>query len=162
MFEQVWALQKNKKNIIYGVLFFAVFLTVYTVLDSLNGGYRFMAESEGVWLVVLNIVVNVLMSSLSALMMNLSSAFVKFSGKEGKGSFMTSFAVFFGILTYGCTACVIAFFATIGITFSVMLLPLAGFPYKIMALVLLVIGFIWLRHEINTNQCKVKLKEQNQ
>jgi len=82
---------------------------------------------------------------------------VKLTGKEGKGTFMSGFAFIFGMLTWGCTPCVIAFFATIGITFAVVALPLAGLPYKFIALALLIVGFIWLRYEANHPRCKIKL-----
>ena len=156
MLSTVLQMQKDKKYLIYGLSFFAVYLVLYTVLDTLNGGYQLMQENFGLWLVVLNIFMNVIMSALSAVMMNLSTAFVKLSGKEGKGSFFSSFAVLFGMLTYGCTSCVIAFFAVIGVTFSVIALPLAGFPYKVLALLLLVVGAVWLIAEIKRGKCKIK------
>lgn len=158
MLEQVMIILKQKKYWMYGALYFGVFLTIYLVLDSLNGGYPKMIEDYGTWLVILNVSMNFFMSLVSAYMMNLSSAYVSLSGKEGKGSFLTSFAVLFGMLTYGCTTCVIAFFATIGITFSVLALPLAGFPYKILAFLLLIAGYFWLRYEIKRGRCKIQVK----
>jgi len=157
MLELVYQNMKQKKYLIYGLIYFAIFLAIYFVLDSLNGGYPKLIEDFGLWLVLLNLFMNLIMSAISAYMMILSSAYVQLSGKEGKGSFFTSFAVLFGMLTYGCTTCVIAFFATIGITFAVLALPLAGFPYKIMALVLVILGYIWLRYEIKRGRCKVAL-----
>ncbi len=161
MLNTVLSMQKEKKYLIYGLSFFSVYLVLYTVLDTLNGGYEEMQANFGVWLVVLNIFLNVFMSAVSAVMMNLSTAFVKLSGKEGKGSFFSSFAVLFGMLTYGCTSCVIAFFATIGVTFSVIALPLAGFPYKVLALLLLLVGGVWLIAEIKRGRCKIKPLETN-
>lgn len=157
MLELVYQNMKQKKYLLYGILYFIIFLSIYFVLDTLNGGYPKMVEDFGLWLVVLNLVINFIMSAISAYMMILSSAYVQLSGKEGKGSFLTSFAVLFGMLTYGCTTCVITFFAVIGITFGVIALPLAGFPYKIMALVLIILGYVWLRYEIKRGRCKVQL-----
>ena len=115
-----------------------------------------MLEEYGVLLVISNILLNITMAFISAFMWNVSTGLVKLTGKEGKGSFVSSFAVIFGMLTYGCTPCVIAFFSTIGITFAVAVLPLAGLPYKLLALVLLIIGFFWLKYEANHVKCKVK------
>lgn len=157
MLELVYQNMKQKKYLLYGILYFIIFLSIYFVLDTLNGGYPKMVEDFGLWLVVLNLVINFIMSAISAYMMILSSAYVQLSGKEGKGSFLTSFAVLFGMLTYGCTTCVITFFAVVGITFGVIALPLAGFPYKIMALVLIILGYVWLRYEIKRGRCKVQL-----
>jgi hypothetical protein len=115
-----------------------------------------MIRDYGIYLVVINIFINFLMALISSTMMNFSTAFMSLSGKEGKGTFFGNIAVFFGMLTYGCTSCVIAFFAAIGITLSVAILPLAGLPYKIVAFVILIAGFIWLLIEIKQGKCKVK------
>lgn len=147
--------QKSFKYLMSFVIYSVFFSIIYVLLDNLNGGYTQMANDFGSTLVVVNIVLNIVMSLLSAFMFNLSSALVDLTKKEGKGTFMTMFSVMFGVLTYGCTSCVIAFFAVIGITFSVAVLPLAGLPYKLISLVLLMVGFIWLMREIKKSQCKI-------
>ena len=149
---------QKQKSIKYVTSFFvySIFFTIiYFLLDNLNGGYSEMANTYGSGLVVTNIIMNVVMALLSAFMFNLSSALVDLTKKEGKGTFMTMFSVLFGVLTYGCTSCVIAFFAVIGITFSVAVLPLAGLPYKLISLALLLLGFWWLLREIKNSQCKL-------
>ena len=156
MFQTILSMQKEKKYIIQGIIVFVLFLGLYTLLDYLNIGYGPMLEEYGIVLVGANILLNLIMAFTSAFMWNISTALVKLTGKEGKGSFMSGFAVIFGMLTYGCTPCVIAFFSTIGITFAVAALPLAGFPYKLLALLLLVLGFLWLMYETNHVKCKIK------
>ncbi|MDD4184859.1 MAG: hypothetical protein WC251_03240 [Candidatus Izemoplasmatales bacterium] len=148
-------LMRQKRYIIGSIIVWITFFIIYYLLDYLNGGYRLMVENYGMALVILNIFINVVMTSASAFMMSLSTAYVKLSGKEGKGTFFGSIAVFFGMLTYGCTSCVVAFFATIGITFSVAVLPLAGLPYKLIALVLVLVGMIWLIYEVKRGKCRV-------
>ena len=155
MFLTILSMQKERKYIIQGVIVFLLFITLYTVLDYLNIGYELMIEEYGIFLVIGNIFLNILMAFISAFMWNISTALVKLTGKEGKGSFMSGLAVIFGMLTYGCTSCVIAFFSTIGITFAIAALPLAGLPYKLLALVLLIIGFFWLKYETNHVKCKI-------
>ena len=156
MFQTILLMQKEKRYLIQGAIVFFVFISLYTLLDQLNIGYVEMNEQYGMFLVIGNIILNLIMAFVSAFMWNVSTAMVKLTGKEGKGSFMSSFAVIFGMLTYGCTPCVIAFFSTIGITFAVAVLPLAGLPYKLLALVLLIVGFFWLKYEANHVKCKVK------
>lgn len=149
---------QKQKSIKYVTSFFVYsffFTIIYFLLDNLNGGYSEMANTYGSGLVITNIIMNVVMALLSAFMFNLSSALVDLTKKEGKGTFMTMFSVLFGVLTYGCTSCVIAFFAVIGITFSVAVLPLAGLPYKLISLALLLLGFWWLLREIKNSQCKL-------
>ncbi|MFA7076015.1 MAG: hypothetical protein WC152_05035 [Candidatus Izemoplasmatales bacterium] len=156
MFKTIILMQKEKRYIIQGIIVFIVFLALYILLDQLNIGYSGMIDEYGVLLVVGNIILNIIMAFISAFMWNISTAMVKLTGKEGKGSFVSSLAVIFGMLTYGCTPCVIAFFSTIGITFAVAVLPLAGLPYKLVALLLLVLGLLWLIYESNHVKCKVK------
>lgn len=155
MLTTVLAMQKEKKAILSLLGYFTFFMAIYTVVDSLNMSYANMVVQYGTYLVVLNIIINILMSGLSAVMFNFSTALVKVNGKEGKATNLANFSILFGLLTYGCTSCVIAFFAVIGITFSVAVLPLAGLPYKLIALVLLAAGLVWLIYEIKNTKCKV-------
>jgi hypothetical protein len=129
----ILSMQKEKKYIIQGSIFFVLFLGLYTVLDYLNIGYQQMVIDFGWFLVIGNIILNIVMAFISAFMWNIS--------------------------TYGCTPCVIAFFSTIGITFAVAALPLAGLPYKLIALLLLIAGFFWLKYESNHVKCKINTKE---
>jgi hypothetical protein len=148
---------KERKYIIQAILFFIAFMVIYQVVDSLNMSYQEMSETYGVGLVVTNIILNIAMSLLSTFLMHLSTAMVELKGKEGKGTTFGFLSVLFGILTYGCTTCVIAFFASIGIAFSVIALPLAGLPYKLVSLILIVIGIIWVRRELIYGSCKVNI-----
>lgn len=155
MYQEALLLIKTKKLVIQGLLFFIAFMVIYFVVDRLNMTYPLMIETYGLYLVIINIFLNIVMSFLSALLMSLSTAMVKLKGTEGKASNFGFFSVLFGILTYGCTSCVIAFFASVGIAFSVIALPLAGLPYKFISLILILIGLFWIRKEID-KPCKIK------
>lgn len=159
MFKTIMSMQKQKKYVIQGILTLFIFFILYLVLDNLNMSYSEMIKDFGIYLVVINILLNLTMSMLSAFMWNVSSALVKLTGREGKGSMLSGLAYLFGLLTYGCTPCVIAMFATIGITFSVAALPLAGLPYKFLALLILILGLLWLIYETNHVKCKIKNKD---
>lgn len=138
-----------------GFAFFAFFMVIYTMIDGFNLSYPAMQEQYGSYLVAINILLNFMMALLSAMLLNLSTAMAALKGKESKGSNLSFVSVLFGILTYGCTPCVIAFFASVGIAFSVIALPLAGLPYKLISLLLIVIGILWTIREIKFGQCKV-------
>ena len=159
MFSEAIKILKTPKYIIQGFIYFILFMIIYTIVDGLNMSYTEMIDVHGLYLVILNILTNVVMSLSSALLMNLSTAMVVLKGKEGKASTFGSLSVLFGILTYGCTSCVIAFFASIGIAFSVVALPLAGFPYKVISLLIVAIGLYWMYREISFGVCKVNLKK---
>ena len=152
-------LHKEPKMVRQGILYGLFFLLIYTIIDGLNGGYPQMVSEYGIWLVGLNITTNLIMSFLSAIMMNLSTNLFHYTGKEGKGSWMPSISVLFGILTYGCTPCVIAFFASLGVAFSVAVLPFAGFPYKLISLVIVIAGLFFVYYEVSRAQCKPKFPQ---
>ena len=156
MINQALSLLKTKKLMLQGAGLFLVFMILYTMIDNLNLPIPQMAQTYGTGLVVLNVVTNVFMALGSALMLNLSTAMAALKGKESTGSNLSYASILFGILTYGCTPCVIAFFASFGIAFSVIALPLAGYPYKVMSLVLIGIGIAWTLWEIEHATCKIK------
>ncbi len=156
MIEQAFTLIRTKKSILQASLFFIVFLIIYTLIDRNNLSYTEMRNQYGNCLVYTNISLNIVMALLSSLMLILSTANATLKGKESIGSNLSFVSVLFGILTYGCTPCVIAFFGSIGIAFSVIALPLAGLPYKFISLLLIVIGLGWTYYEIKYGTCKVK------
>jgi hypothetical protein len=151
--------QFKLKFILMNVLYFAFFMFIYTLVDSLNMSYEAMNLEFGFGLVIANIALNIIMALLSMVMLGLTSAQFDLSGKESNGSNLSIASVFFGILTYGCTPCVIAFFAAIGISFSVIALPFAGLPYKFISLAILLIGLIWVIRSIQKTTCPIPTKK---
>lgn len=148
---------KTRSSILQGLGFMGIFILIYTVIDYNNLSYDKMANIYGSFLVYTNMALNVLMALLSAFLLLLSTANAELKGKESLGSNLSFISVLFGILTYGCTPCVIAFFASLGIAFSVIALPLAGLPYKFISIGLLLIGLIWTYYELQYGKCKVKV-----
>ncbi len=141
-----------------GILFFLFFLFIFTLVDSFNMSYSDMAQTYSKSLVGINIFLNIIMSLGTSFLMILSSVMLKIKAIEPKGTNMGIFSIFFAVLTYGCTPCVIALFANFGITFSVIALPFAGLPYKFITLGLILIGIVWSLYDINRGACKVKFK----
>lgn len=157
MLKQVLLKQKEKKFIWVNIGFFVFFMAIYTLLDSFNLSYQDMALEHGIFLPIANVLLNIIMSVISTLMITFTSAQFVFAGKESKASNMSFVSVLFGVLTYGCTPCVISFFAAIGISFSVAILPFAGLPYKFISLALLIGGFLWIIFRLKKSYCKVDL-----
>jgi hypothetical protein len=147
--------QTTPRFLMLNAFYFFFFLGIYTLIDSFNISYSQMALTYGSFLPLVNIGINLLMASLSMAMMGLTSAQFDFSGRESNGSNLSFASVLFGILTYGCTPCVISFFAAIGISFSVAVLPFAGLPYKLISLLLIIIGFVWILFSIRRTVCKI-------
>lgn len=157
----LWKQQIKLKYLLQDSAFFIFFFGFYTYLDYLNLPYAQMAEDYGLFLPILNIIINLIMATLSALMLGLTSAQLALTGKESQAANVSFISVFFGFLTYGCTPCVIAFFAAIGISFSVMVLPWAGFPYKVISLVLVIGGFLWVLYQLRHASCEIKSDPNN-
>ncbi len=145
----------SKRNSL--ILFFLAFLAINTVIDYLNMTYAEMAAMYGVVLVIANITLNTVMSAMISLMLTLSLINVELKGSETKSQNFGFISVLFGIMTYGCTSCVIGFFAAIGISYSVVALPLAGLPYKFLSLILVLAGLMFTRYEMN-KPCTIKVK----
>lgn len=156
MCEHVFELLKTRKYILQGLAFLVFFMVIYTMLDGFNMSYTQMRETYGSGLVITNISLNFIMALLTALLLNMSTANAALKGgKDTKGSNLGFISVLFGVLTYGCTPCVIAFFGSLGIAFSVIALPFAGLPYKLISLALIIVGLVWTRHEIRTSTCTI-------
>jgi len=156
MFNQAIKLIKTRKSLLQIIAFFIVFMIIYAFIDRNNISYTEMSQTYGNYLVYTNVSLNIIMSLLSALLLILSTAMATLKGKETISSNVSFVSVLFGILTYGCTPCVIAFLGSLGIAFSVTILPLAGLPYKIISLILILIGIVWTYYEIEHGKCKVK------
>ena len=150
-----WKVSNIKEIPLLPSLIFIGYLVVFSVLDYLNLPYTLMKEEYGIYLVVINITLNFLMALLSAYLMYLNQGLIKKTGLESKGENLSLIAIIFGMLTYGCTPCVIAFFASIGISLSVAILPLAGLPYKFISLGLILIGLLWLKHDLKKTTCQL-------
>ena len=146
-------LKEKKKTLI---MFFLFFLAINTVVDYLNMSYPKMALTYSNVLVIANISLNAIMSALVSIMLTLSIINVQLKGSETKSQNLGFLSVLFGIMTYGCTSCVIGFFATIGISYSVVALPFAGLPYKFLSLFIIILGLLFTKYEMN-KPCKVKL-----
>ncbi len=157
MYKASISLIRKPKYLIQFSLFLIAFLIIYFVIDYLNMPYDDMANTYGIGLVITNVFLNLLMAISSAFLMHLSTSMVELKGREGKGSSLGFISIVFGILTYGCTSCVIAFFASLGIAFSVIALPLAGLPYKFISLLLIALGLWIVIRQLNHGACKVKL-----
>lgn len=150
---------KTKKYIIQGLIFFTIFFSLYLILDYLNVRES-VDKPSNLW-ILSNILLNVLMGFASALLMNLSTVMVELKASGEGASNLGFFSVLFGILTYGCTSCVVIFFSAIGISFSPAIFPfinvLHGMLYKFLSLALIGLGLTLVLHNIAKGKCKVKV-----
>ena len=153
MFEYALKELVNYKKQFIG--FLLSFLLLNFIIDYLNLPINQMYDQYGIGLVLINITLSVIMSLISALSLTLSIINMKIKNTETKSSNLNFFSLIFSIMTYGCTSCVISFLAIFNISYSVMVLPMAGLAYKFIALIIIIAGLIFTRYEIN-KPCKIK------
>jgi hypothetical protein len=148
---------KTTKNIIMMVLIFFFFVGLYTFLDfEGNTNYTVMTETFGLGIVLLHVFINIIIAILSGIMVTFSIINYKIHQTEPVGSNAIPFFTFiFGLLTFGCTGCVVAFFTSIGIAFTPIILPAGNLIWKLLALLFTILGFIWIMYSIQNTKCKI-------
>ncbi len=154
----VWQAQKTKKNlIIWAVLFIAVF-TLYVFFDILaNQTLTHMFNTLGLTLFIVHVGVNFVLALLTSTMLSLTQVNLTLTKKEPKGANSIPVLSFvFGLLTFGCTPCVVAFLAAVGIAFTPLTLGPANLTWKLILLVLISLSFVYILYSIHNTTCKVK------
>lgn len=148
----------KQQNILILVGSFILFLGLYTFLDfEGNTNYTVMANDFGNVVVGVHILINIIIAILTAIMVTFSIVNYKLTNIEPKGSNAIPFLAFiFGIFTFGCTSCVVAFVGSIGIAFTPLVLPNGNLLWKIAALLFVALGFIWIMYSIQNAKCEIK------
>jgi len=153
--------QKKKKNIGILIGIFIFIYGLYLFLDILAfGSFAILIDELGYPLFFGHQVLNVIMASLTSTMVSLSQIKLRLTKSEPVGSNAIPFLSFiFGLLTFGCAPCVVAFFAAIGIAFTPIVFPHGNLLWKFILLALIIVGFVWILYSINKGVCKPKLKK---
>ena len=149
---------KERNNIIMFIILFMFFFALYVFLDfEGNTNYSVMIDNFGIGIVSIHIIINIIIASLSSLMVGFSIINQKITSLEPKGSNAIPFLTFiFGLLTFGCTGCVVAFLTSVGIAFTPIILPAGNMLWKVLALLFVILGFLWITYSINKMKCKIK------
>lgn len=149
---------KTKENIMLFALLFVVFLALYVFLDfEGNTSYTVMTANFGFGITLLHIAMNIVIAVLSSIMVGFSIINYKLTKQEPVGSNAIPFLSFlFGLLTFGCTSCVVAFLSAVGIAFTPLILPNGNLLWKFVAMLFVIIGFLWIMYSIQHTKCKIK------
>lgn len=149
---------KSRNNIFLLIGLFVLFFGLYVFLDfEGNTNYTIMIETFGVITVSVHIIINILIGILSSIMVTFSIINYRLTKIEPKGSNAIPFFTFlFGLLTFGCTGCVVAFFSAIGIAFTPIILPSGNMIWKLLALLFVITGFVWIMYSIQHTKCKIR------
>ena len=148
----------KRNNILLLTGLFIFFFGLYIFLDfEGNTNYSFMTDNFGITIVILHISINILIAILSSVMVTFSIINYNLTKTEPKGSNAIPFFTFlFGLLTFGCTGCVVAFFSAVGIAFTPIILPQGNLIWKLLALLFVILGFLWIMYSIKNITCKPK------
>ena len=148
----------TKNNIIMMSLLFVLFLALYIFLDfEGNTNYQIMITNFGLFITIIHILINVIIAILSSIMVGFSIINYRLTKIEPKGSNAVPFLTFiFGILTFGCTSCVVAFLSAVGIAFTPLVFPNGNLLWKLAALGFVILGFIFVMYSIKNTKCKIK------
>ncbi len=149
---------RQKKYVLYGAGLFIIILGLYVFLDfEGNTNYTLMIQEFGALTVSIHILINMIIAILTTRMLLFSAINYNINKTEPVGSNAIPFlAWIFGLLTFGCTGCVVAFFSAVGIAFTPIILPAGNMLWKVAALVLVILGYIWIMYSIQNSKCKVK------
>ncbi len=158
MLNIVWQKQKEKKNIMILSGFFIFIYGLYFFLDWLAyGSFEALFADWSPALFIVHQGFNIAMASLAALMLSLSQIKLSVYKTEPLGGTSIPFLSFiFGLLTFGCAPCVIAFFAAFGIAFSPIVFPMGNLLWKVILLSLMFVGFLYILYSIDKGVCKPK------
>lgn len=158
MLSLVYKDAKKISNLIMLISLSIFFFGLYIFLDfEGNGNYTNMFNNFGAFVTITHILANLLIGIMSSVMITFSIINYRFTKQEPKGNTAIPFIGFiFGLLTFGCTSCVVAFLSAVGIAFTPILLPNGNLIWKIVALVFVTIGFLWILYSIQNTKCKVK------
>lgn len=148
----------QRKFIILQGALFVFFLGLYIFLDfEGNLSYANMIDQFGVGVTALHIFMNVIIAILSMIMVSYSIINYSFTKKDVAGSNAVPLLSFiFGILTFGCTSCVVAFLASVGIAFTPVILPNGNLLFKLIATGFVALGFAWVLYRLHNTTCEIK------
>ncbi len=157
MLTTVWQEQKKRKNMLGLTTVFLFMYGLYFFLDALAAGsLRQLMQDWSISLFAVHQLFNITMALLAALMISLSHIKLKLFNTEPKGATSIPFLSFiFGLLTFGCAPCVIAFFSAIGIAFTPIVFPHGNLLWKVILLALLLVGFLWILRSVDKGTCKL-------
>lgn len=158
MLQTVWQKQKERKNIMIFLGIFAIVYSLYLFLDWLYyGSFGALFAEMSVPLFMVHQAINITIALIATLMLSLSQIKLQLTNSEPKGATSIPFLSFiFGLLTFGCAPCVIAFLGAVGITFTPVVLPFSNLPWKLILLALMVVAFFYILKTIDSSSCKVK------
>lgn len=152
--------QKKTKNIIVLLAIFVILLLLYTFLDNFGyQSYISLGDAFGYNTVVYTIVLNILISLISAFTISMTIINFNVNNTRTSGSFFASIGNVFALLFTGCASCGLSLFGAIGISIGLPTIMPGAIKYKFFALLVIILGLIIVLYVINTSVCSIKKGE---
>jgi Na+/H+-translocating membrane pyrophosphatase len=143
---------------------------LYTLFDLRQGGthltifsthlepFQFFIAHFGIGYVLLRVILDFLIALLSAILIALTIDQYR-SGNQflTRSVCSTGGSLLFGFAVFGCPSCVLPIAGTFGIIFSSSTLPLFGFEFKIVALLLIVGTLFWVSRQLKQSSSLSRL-----
>ncbi len=149
--------QKKWNQIIRLFFIFIMLLSLYTFLDNYGfQSYQTLGDAFGFDKVVKTIILNILISLLSALTINLTLINYNFSNSKTSGSIFASIGNVFAVVFTGCASCGLSILGAIGVSIGLPVITPGAIKYKFLALLIIILGLIVVIYIINTSVCSIK------
>ena len=157
MLQLVWMQQKEKKNILILISIFALLLSLYIFLDNYGyQSYYLIADAFGIKVVIQTLILNVLISFVSALSISMTLINYRLNNVTNGGSIFASIGNLFSVIFTGCATCGLSLLGAIGLGLGLPAIAPGAVKYKFFALLIILLGFIILTYIISTSVCKIK------
>ncbi len=159
MLRTVWHEQIKPSGLRLWAIVFIIVFSLYSFFDILAfNSYSNMVAELGPSLTSVHIILNAVMALLTSFMVSMTQIKLRLTKSEPLGSTgIPTFSFVFGLLTFGCTPCVVSFLAAVGIAFTPIVFPNGNLLWKMMLVVLITIGVIYILWRIEKSTCKVKI-----
>ncbi len=138
-----------------------ILFALYTFFDLRQGGthltifsahimpLQFFLDHFGVLYVVTRIVLDLVLALLSALLIAVTIDNYRQGNSMFAGSACSTGAtVILGLATFGCPSCVLPIAGTLGAVVTSQALPLFGFEFKLLSLLIVLGTLAWLLHRL--------------
>jgi hypothetical protein len=157
MLTVVFQQQKQKKNILILLSIFGLLLALYTFLDNYGfQSYTILGDAFGYNVVVSTIVLNILLSALSAFTISITLINYRLQNAMTSGSIFASIGNVFAVIFSGCASCGLSLFGALGVAIGLPVITPGAVKYKFFALLIILLGLIIVLYVIQTSVCKIK------
>ncbi len=157
MFEEIIKIKRTKSSILRTLLFFVLLMIIFILLDTSANSYNYYIKEYGTHILIIHLILDILLSLTISITIELAYISKTLCNYEPKSSNIGFISIILGFFTFGCTPCLVAFLAAFGITFTPIILPNGNLLWKIVSLLIAIIGFSITIYSLRKNDtCKIK------